>query len=323
MTIGFRIWILSLPFILFAPSSLWAAERLEAVHGIVAGSGVNYIHFYLGTQRGFYREEGMDLRLTYVRGTLVGPAIISGGADYILSMTPEAILYGAKVGLPIKIVMGLVNSPNWDLYAHPSIKTVQDLKGKLIQTGSIGGTQSQVVKLALKQLGLNPEKDLTFIAGGPSSQRILALKSGAADATVLAMPGNFVAEAMGFRKLLSLGEIVPVPSGGILASERKIKENPHQVKRMIRATSKSVHYMLSHKEEAVALLARDLRNDLELAAKAYEAFIPFVSRDGLLTEAQLQLLLKIHGASGLAPGQVADFTFVKEVAKELNSGARP
>jgi len=292
-------------------------QLLDRVHGIVAGSGINYIHLYLGTQRGIFRDEGLDLVLAYVRGTLVGPAIVSGGGDYILSMTPEAMIFGAKVGTPIKIIMGVTTSPNWDLYAHPSVKTIQELKGKILQTGSVGGTQYQLVRMALMQLGLsNPEKEITFVAGGPSSQRILALQSGAAQAAVLALPGNFAAEAMGFRKLVSLGEIVPLPSGAVLASETKLKSQPDQVRRMIRATIRSLRYMLTHRDEAIARLAKDLRNDRELAAKAYDAFVPSVARDGMLTDRHLQLLLQLHGATDLQTSQIADFSFLKSVMRE-------
>lgn len=301
---------LVLLFALQAPAQ--TPEKPERIKAILSGSGIIFIPFYLGAEKGIYRSEGIHLEVTYVRGTLVGPAILSGGADYILSLG-TGTQFGAK-GMPVKIVMGVTKGPNWELFAQPAIKTVNDLKGKIIQTGSVGGAQHRVVKLALKQLGLNPDKDVIFIGGGPSAQRILALQSGAAHAAVLATPANFIAEEMGFRRLVNLGEILPVPTGGIMATEQKIKERPDQVKRMIRATLKGIEYVLSHKEDSVAWIVKDQKLSRDAATRAYDEFVRSLSREGLLTEQQLRLLLQDE--SDVPLNLIADFSLLKEVLKE-------
>lgn len=287
-------------------------EKPERIKAILSGSGIIFMPFYLGAEKGLYRSEGIHLEVTYVRGTLVGPAILSGGADYIVSLG-TGTQFGAK-GMPVKIVMGVTKGANWELFAQPAIKTINDLKGKIIQTGSIGGAQHRLVKLALKQLGLNPDKDVVFIGGGPSAQRILALQSGAAHAAVLAPPANFVAEEMGFRRLVDLGEILPVPTAGIMATEQKIKERPDQLKRMIRATLKGIDYVITHKEESVAWIIKDQKLARAQATRAYDDFVRSLARDGLLTEQQLRLLLQDDADVPL--NQIADFSLLREILKE-------
>jgi ABC-type nitrate/sulfonate/bicarbonate transport system substrate-binding protein len=79
--------------------------------------------------------------------------------------------------------------------------------------------------------------------GGSAAGRYAILESGVVDASVLSVPENIIAQEKGFRELLFFGDIIELPQTGIGASDKKIRENPDEVYRMIRATLRGILFV--------------------------------------------------------------------------------
>ena len=116
--------------------------------------------------------------------------------------------------------------------------------------------------------GLNPDKDLIFIATGDVATSLTALQSGAVDVAMLSVPFNFKAEELGFRNLGNAVDYLRTPFAGLGASDAKLKSNPGQVKRMIRATLRGMEYTKdpANQERVIGLLVDEFKLDRNTAA---------------------------------------------------------
>ena len=122
---------------------------------------------------------------------------------------------------------------------HPSIKQVADLKGKKIGVGLIGDSEDRFSTMFVERNGLSA-KDITRIPMGTSSgARIAAIKTGSLQAAVLDPGGMIVAEREGLHSLAFLGDLFPLPFQGYVVTDKKIAENPAQIKRWVRAMVRS------------------------------------------------------------------------------------
>jgi len=143
------------------------------------------------------------------------------------------------------------------------------------------------------------------------------------DATVLTAPHCFVAERAGFKSLGSSKDALPLPAIGIVTLERKIKEKPEQVKKVIRTVLKSLRFLRENREEAVRVAMAWLSIDRELAERSYDVMLPNYSYDGMISmeglKASIDLITKRGAASSktLSPADLTDFSLLEEARREL------
>src|SRR6476646_7217668 len=158
--------------------------------------------FYLGRDVGIFKKHGIHLELIYIPGgSLSVQALIGNSLDMLLAGgTPlvDAVLKGAD----LKYIAGLNNRMPYVLVAREGINTPEQLRGKKVGISRFGSNTDFVVKLAATQLGLNPKRDIQVIQVGPQETRMVAMKTGVIDATVLGPELVLVGRKFGFNPLL-------------------------------------------------------------------------------------------------------------------------
>src|SRR5262245_45435725 len=121
----------------------------------VAGTpNITSFVYTVGREKGFYREEGIELQ-PIMAGMLQGiQGLIGGSFDYsqMLGQGGGAILRGA----PLKIVMAFDTRPSWFLLGGKGMKSLQDLKGKQLAVSSFGAALDQMTRELLPRFGLEP-----------------------------------------------------------------------------------------------------------------------------------------------------------------------
>jgi NitT/TauT family transport system substrate-binding protein len=289
------------------------------VKASMPGVGGSLIPVELGIQKGIYREEGLDLILVLVRGNVAIAALVTGDLDYIIG-TGGSVRAATK-GMPIRVIMAIDTRPVWFLMTRPEIKSISELKGKRIGVGSMKGGIQLAAEMALKQGGI-PSKEVAWSPIGATPERLQAMASGAIDAAVIALPGNMNGRKMGYRELMDVGTVATVPVAALVTTEKKLTEEPAEVKRMIRATMKSVRYFLAHKSEAIEFLAKRFQLPLEQAAVAYDQQAPALTPDGEITEKGFLLDLEFAREAGEVIGtvplsRILDTKLLQEAQREL------
>lgn len=305
-------------FIIFA-FALHAATfnaNAEVVNVGISTVGLYELPTEISKRRGFYQEEGLDVRKVVVRSPLHVPALLAGELDY---STVTGLILGASVqGMPLKSVMGWFDRPLHMLIARANIKRLTDLKDKRVAVSGFGSIPHVMIREALAAAGMNPEKDITVLAVGGSGDRIAALASGIVDATPLDVAYIQRTEKLGYNNLLYLGDVVNLRLGGFAVSTDKIQRNPEQITRVLRATLKGVRFMRTHKPETLAIMRDYLKISGNYVEKIYLFALKSLNEDGLVAKQSLDNEIRLAREQlkvkdEVAESKVAEWKFIREI----------
>lgn len=289
----------------------------EDVNVAISSVGLYEIPLEIAKRKGFYKEEGLDVRAVVVRTGLQATALAAGELDY--SSVGGAVIRAAAKGMPVKVVMGWWDRPLHIMVGKPGVKDIKELKQKRIAISSIGSTPHVMVREALKAAGMDPDRDVIFMTIGGSSARLAALQSGTVDATPLDVAFVEQVDKLGLSNFLYFGDIVDLPLGGLGVSAEKIKSNPEQIKRMIRATLKGLRFFKNNKEETLEILKRHLNISSRYAGRVYDFAVRSLSEKGDVGKKSLASELRLDKETlglkqEISERQVADWSFVRAVA---------
>jgi NitT/TauT family transport system substrate-binding protein len=274
----------------------------------------------LAQMRGFFQEEGLQAELIRIRSAVAIPALTSGEIDFHTVVSPA--LAAALRGIPVRLVACFTPGLTTAIIARPELKTVQDLKGKTIGLNSIGGGLENTVRMMLKHYGLDPDRDVKFLATGTVDTRFAALKQGLTVATAGSTPVDYLGKKLGYVVLARAYDLFSYPNTGLVASVKKIKENPDQLKRVIKAGIKANRYLHQNRDGTILAIMQWMKVDKETAAATYDGAAKSFNEDGSVSDAGLRIAIdEAKKASNItrdiAIGEIADFTVLREAQKEM------
>lgn len=302
-----------------------AQPALETIRIAIPGKLIDFAPFFVGVKTGIYRSEGLEPQFIVMRSGIVIPAMLSGEIDY-------TTLYGSTIrsavtGLPLRVISTLITKQSFFLFAQPEIRRVQDLRGKCVAVSNFASSTDKAARAALKTGNLEAMRDVTLIAMGDTSVRFQSLVSGAIEAAILTPPYTVMAEQKKLNNLVWLGDVLgDQPSNGLSTSVKKLKEQPDQVARFLRASLRSMFYTREHKQEALPILLKEFPGlDRNTLAGTLDFYLKAMSPDGRVSDAILQELINeqrelVNVKNEVPIGQVADFGPLQRVLRELNIG---
>lgn len=240
---------------------------------------MSQITYEIARKQGFYKAEGMELEIVNIRGALISAAIISGGLDYTGSAARTVHL--AAAGGAVKLVFVASTQRATFLVTRPDIKRIQDLRGKSVGVGSIGGSEQIAIKEAFAKLGQETiEKDIHFMGIGPQ-MKAPALTSGSLDAAFCQTAEKYQLKKKGFNVLIKISDVVGALSQGLGVSDKKLRENPSQTKRMIRATLRGLLFTREKKGEVINFMTKDWGMEKDLSTEVYDDDIRYFTKNGI------------------------------------------
>lgn len=315
---------LAIAMLTAARLSIAAQPTSEIVRVGIPGKLIDFSPFYVGLKTGIYRSEGLEPQFIVMRSGIVFPALLAGELDY-------TTLYGSTIrsavtGLPVRVIATLITKQSFFLYSRQDIRRVQDLKGKRVAISNFASSTDNSARAALKHSGLEPLRDVTLIAMGDTHVRFQALTSGAIEAAILTPPYTVMAEQRGLNNLVWLGDILgDVPSNGLSATTKKLREQPDQVQRMLRATVRSMIYTREHRQEALPILMKEFPGlERSTLAGTLDFYMKAMSPDGRIGESVIQDMIReqrelLGVKHPISVQQVADFAPLQRVIPELNT----
>jgi ABC-type nitrate/sulfonate/bicarbonate transport system substrate-binding protein len=303
--------------IFISQASARAAEKIRIGFPDLAAP---FVPLAVGQQRGFFQEEGLQAELIRMNPAIAFPALVVGEIDYYTVTGPGVA--AAIRGVPVRLVASYVPAGTTALIARPEFKSVQELRGKTIGINAYGGALEAMARLIFQHSGLNPEKEVKFLATGPTESRFAAMKQGLTVATLGAAPIDFLGQKLGFVVVARAHELFSFPVSGLIASGKKIKERPDQINRVIKAGIKANRYIRQNRGGTVQVMMEWMKIDAEMAITTYESTINSFSDDLSLPENGLRLLIdeakRVGKVSRDVPlGEVADLTILREAQREL------
>lgn len=298
------------------------AQSLDKAIIAHTSESISLAPLLFGIEKGFYRKEGVDLDFRILRTDLASAAMVgSREVDYMYS-AGTALRVAAR-GLPIKVVAYTLKNILFYLMAQPGIKTIPELKGKKIAVALPSDTGGLATKATLKAFGLDPERDVTYIAIGAASTRLAAMEARSIEASIMPVPWNIRMKQSGFTELAFAGNHLKEPLTGFSASVEKLDKNPQQVRRVLRGYLRSMRAFRQDKKEAVEFIARRFRLEAAVAEESYRIVLQSLSDDGTIGPSALQEFVEqVRKEPGIKKqvtvNDLVDFRILREVAKEVD-----
>jgi ABC-type nitrate/sulfonate/bicarbonate transport system substrate-binding protein len=313
----FVLWSVAI-FVLGTP--LYAADKIRIS---MTGFAGQFMTFPLAQKRGFLKEEGFEAEIIRISAAAGRAALTNGDVDYSTGIGGTAI-GGALSGIPIKVVACFVPAPVLALVSRPEYKTVQALKGKTVAVLIAGGVAHFAARAIARHYGLDPEKELKYLAVGPPDARFAALSQGLVEAAVLGPPLDFEAKKLGHNILARADEVLVFPETGLVAGVRKIQDKPDEIKRVIRAGIKANRYIRADRDGTVQFLMEWLKLNREAAGATYDSVVKVYNEDVGVCDKGLRLVIDetkktVKSPREMSFGDVADLAILREAQREMAS----
>ena len=315
-----REFILSL---LLLGSTLTLADRAiaaEARKVTFSYSAISMTWFpvKVAIEKGFFRSEGLEPQLIQMNGNVATVALANGHVDFSLNISP--VLNGAMQGLGTKLLAALNSRPFFSLVTRSEVNSTADLKGKVYAVASFGNTQAILTEKHLQHYGLK-KGDYQLLALGATPARVAALEKNIVQGSLMPLPTNVQLENRGYRLHGNTAEIVAHPIAGLGVHEDKIKKDPDVIKRVIRASLRSLQLLQTSPKETVKILMDWTRANEKDAARSLELAKPGFSKNGMLTDDDLSIewgFIQQQTKKTHVPVSVAhDMTLLREAQREL------
>jgi NitT/TauT family transport system substrate-binding protein len=290
----------------------------------VSETHVGYLPLQVAYHKGFYKDEGIELEIILMPTNVINTATLTGQLDINGAVT--GTVGSAVQGSPVKLLIVTVGKPLLFLVSRKEIKDPRELKGKKIAGSSPGGSATILAKQTLKHYGVDPDRDASVLPmGGPTSSRFAALEAGVVDATVLPVPEIIFAKAKGYNELTFMGDIAQFPQNGFGATERKIRESPDEVYRMVRATLRGLLFLsdAKNRDEVVQIIMKQHKvSDRKLAEQMLGYSRRVVTKEAQVTPQEVQFLIELMRTNAkvsrpVTVEEVVDFSFLDRARKEL------
>ena len=271
--------------------------------------------FYVAASKGFFREEGLEVELIQVSPRLGAMAVMNGDVAFTTSFT--STFRGILQGLPLKLILVALKKGMYFLIVRPEIKDVQDLKGKKLGVATIRGTDQLVAEELLRSKGFNPALVQQLVIG-ETPLRAQALVAGVVQVVSLSPPHDLILQQMGYKVLAGPPE-VGLPASGLFTSDRLLKENPLAVKRTLRALIKANRFISDNRQETIAVMLKWLPQSQEVAGRSYDVELKALTKDGQMTDAEMDSLIERLGEKKRPLDEIRDFSLVRQALKELEA----
>jgi NitT/TauT family transport system substrate-binding protein len=308
-------WIV-VSIILFA-ASVEAADKIRIGFPELA---VQFLPLPLGEKRGFFKEEGLQAEFIRMTPPVALAALTAGEIDYYTAIGPGV---AATIrGIAVKAVAGFTTGAPFVLVAKPEFKSVSDLRGKAIAVNTYGSPLEVGGRLIVKHFGIDPDKEIKFLATGLFESRLASVQQGLSAAAMGSTPFEFFGAKLGLVVLARALDLFNYPASGLVATTKKIKERPDEIKRVIKAGVKANRYIHRERDGAISFLMEWLKLDKQTAGQSYDSLVKAFQEDGSVPEDGLRLIVEESKRLGKVErdvplNEVADLSILREAQKEL------
>jgi ABC-type nitrate/sulfonate/bicarbonate transport system substrate-binding protein len=320
MAIWFKCLIVGGLSLFYLPA---AAQELSKVPVQIPAITPAATAFVVARDRGYYRQEGLDVQLIVMPSAVGTQALIGGNVKF--STAGGAGLLPILRGAPLRFMFTTFNRPMFWLYAKPDIRSVEALKGKKVGVSSLGSGPDSLLRDVLKKHGLDGGREVVILPMGAGTARFYALQAGSVDAAMLSIPANFMAQEAGFRELVSFinQEWVEL-QGTVNVTDQLLASDPVLVEKFIRATLKGFIHFRDLRSDTVAVLTRFLRTREDMAAKIYDLIRPGMTQEGVVSEQiQRKSLEHVVERAGLKEparlDKIFDYSLLVKIRQELQA----
>ncbi len=278
--------------------ALWAQARHEKIVFSIPSRSIAAIDLYIAKERGFFRDEGLDVDIVQIRGNVAVAAALSGQVQ-------------------------ATNGVGTVIRALERSEIPLQLKGKILGTTTFGGSQHTAATRLIRKGGVDPDKDLTVVVGGDVPAQLQSLVSGVIDVAALSPPTVILARDKFHMNILgSAMEDLSNLQNGTAVTEKFLRENKELLKRILRARAKANRYFWENERGTSEVLAKFQNVDIAVARESYRLAKPAFTADGIPSPKEIDEFLRADAEllklkEPVVAAKIFDFSLQREVNYEL------
>ncbi|MSP38708.1 MAG: ABC transporter substrate-binding protein [Deltaproteobacteria bacterium] len=282
---------------------------------------------WIARELGLFEKYGLDGNLIYIASGVTSVNALLGGSVDIIAASGSSATGAAARGAPIVVIASLGHIA-YKLIAMPSIKTIQDLKGKIIGSSRIGAGSDFALQRLLPKLGLIPGKDVQLIPTGvsESDRRLLMMMQGKIDATLgtednILQLGN---RGMKFSILADLYDSGVFTTGSdIVTSRQLLKQKPRQLKAFLMALTEGIWIGRNNKELTTRIYRKNMKiEDTKLLESMHKNYLlgsipvrPFPNEEAIQNDIE-DLSHTLAHLKGKKASEFIDISLLKSMDEE-------
>jgi ABC-type nitrate/sulfonate/bicarbonate transport system substrate-binding protein len=284
-----------------------------------SGATVSNAMLWVTDEGKLFQKNGIDPQILYLQTTLGQTAMIAGEID--MCVYSGSLLSSARLqGVDVVMVASFLNKPLYRLVVRPEIKTVADLKGKRLGITRFGTVTDSMSRLLVGKLGLDPDKDVSYVQVGDVPVLLASLSTGRIiDGAIIQPPYYLKAVASGMRVLVNMQEMdVSVQQTGLNTTQKFIAKNPDVVRRVVKSVIEGIHLMRTSPAVAKRALSRRMQikdeKEIEDTYQLLKSFVqvkPYPTLEGFKTIFE-DLAKRVPAAKNANPKDFVDTRFIDE-----------
>ena len=238
------------------------AAAADTVKITIPNYGANFAPVMIAEDKGYFKDEGLDVQVIVSGGGTATAALISGDIQY--SSSPASAMSAILKGASLKVTLVGQVRPNYQIWSFdPAVTKIEDLKGKSLAVISRGDSQEMSVRLFLRSRGFS-DNDVGFNPMGPGAGRLASMTTGAQRYGVLLRPDIAQLKQMHALEkgvmIADLTKLVEMQMSGIVTSEKEVTANRDRALKVTRAIRKGQTYMRTFAAESVEIVHKRIPN---------------------------------------------------------------
>jgi NitT/TauT family transport system substrate-binding protein len=203
--------------------------------------------------------------------------LISGSVNFSQGVSSRTVPSAVLAGFDAVLIANFSDKFLFTLHSAPEINSLQDLKGKIIGVSGLGGSTDFATRVALREAGLVPDKDVLIRGVGGVPETVAALRAKLVHAGTLSPPSSFIAQKAGFKMLFDMTSLgVDYISSGLGVKKTWLAANRLEAKQFVMAMIEGAKILTTDEEFAMRVLAKHTRiSDREVLKQSYNYMKPY------------------------------------------------
>jgi len=306
---------------------LKSAFGLDTLTVALPSKSFQFAIFAIAKERGYMKEEGIDLNIAFMPTSPSIQALLAGGLQFSGSGS-SALVAIAKSHAPLKTVLAVNNQVLQWLFVRPEIGRLAQLKGKKVAVAGVASISEAMFKQVAPKYGLDAAKSVIFLAPG-ANNRVPALVSGAVDGAIISTEERYAAREQGMKEIMFLGKEVKNSWGTVATSDSFIQEQPRLLTRVMKAVLKALQVVRHDRQGTISAVAKFSGLADPLTARMYDDLIGTFTVNGTVDEEtqknDLEVVRQVAKVAKQIPiEQAYNFSFAHQADEELRqSGWKP
>jgi len=271
--------VLTLAIGLSLPRLSYGAEAMQKIRFGLPSLALSYMPLYVAQEKGFLKRSGLEAEFIQMNTAIQPQALINGNINFIPGLS--AGIPAAVAGMPLVVVMNFYSFTPWTLVTQKDINKPSDLLGKKIAVSGLRTTPYQLMTAFFKKYELN-EKEATYVFTGGTGGSFTTLATDQVAGAVLVAPYDDKAVSKGFKKFMMIGDLLDIPTAGLVATRAEITNNRDRVQKTIAAVSNAIAWIRGNQPDTAQMLADKFKITVSEANGTYGTLLSMLNKDGRL-----------------------------------------